>query len=261
MSALDGPSERKKPMEILQIIGEMGASTSGAEAEAFLERADTEETHVLSVLRKRALAAVVIEAIARNERWIERQAIRLAVVSHGKTPRTLALRQIHWLFWGHLLRVSNNPQVAMPVRLAAERLLRERLNELEPGERRTLARSAPPGLIKVLLEDEDPRVVGALLVNPYLGELQVLALVENENTTPEVLRLVSESSRWGSRYQVQLGLVRNRRTPAHRALKILASLPRLVVAEIVARHPLPPVVQVGAERILAGQNIGRRGLR
>jgi hypothetical protein len=241
-----------------QLIQEMGPTTTGPQAEALLERTDMEEVHLLAVLRKRALAAAVIEAIARRERWMERQAIKVAIVSHPKTPRTLALRQLSWLFWGHLLKVTNNPQVAMPIRIAAERLLRERLLDLEPGERTTLARSAPPGLIKPLLEDEDPRVIGSLLQNPFLPEVEVLTLVESEKTAPEVLRLVAESSRWGSRYQVLLGLVKNRRTPTHSALRILASLPRPLVAEIIARHPLPRLLQLGAERILAGQNLGRR---
>ena len=248
-------------MEPQEILSRLGSSTTREEMAELLAHPGTEEAHLIAVLRKRDLAAAAIEAIARNERWGHRHALRAAVVNHPKTPRTLALRLLSPLFWHQLLEVTRNIRVAMPIRLAAEKHLRDRLPELELGERISLARSAPPGLVPVLIEDEHPRVVEALLLNPRLREVEVLKLVENRQTSPEVLRGVAWNHRWSSRLPIKIALVRHPRTPVHLSLRLVSELPRRTIAELVSKRQLPQVIQVGAERILAGEKIARSRLR
>lgn len=246
-------------MEPRELLHHIGPTSGVSELSALVDHPAIEEAHVLALLRNRCLSGLLLEALARHERWGVRHAIRAAITNHPKTPRTVALRLLSFLFWNELLRIATNYRLAAPLRTAAERLLRDRLPELELGERITLARAAPPAIIKVLLEGAEPqRVVAALLWNPRLPEVDVVALVESPEAASETLRLVGESSRWSSRYAVALGLVRNPRTPIHVALRALIALERSAVAALVAKHELPPVVRAGAERILAGERIGRR---
>ena len=154
------------------------------------------------------------------------------------------------LFWKELLKVTNNFRLSMPIRTAAERCLRDRMPELELGERITLARTATAGLIPGLIGDGSARVVAALLHNPRLREVQVLQIAENPGSSPEVLRTVADSERWASRPAVRTALIKNGKTPVHTALRALATLPPRAIAKLVEKNELPAVIRLGAERIL-----------
>lgn len=238
-------------MEVRELVASLGAGASPERTREFLDHGDTEEAHLLAVLRKRDLPSSFLEAIARHERWNGRHIVKVAIVNHTKTPKTLALRLLHQLFWKELLKVANNFRLPMPIRTTAERYLRDRLSELELGERITLARSATPGLIPGLVGDKNARVIAALLNNPRLREVQVLALAEDPASPSEVLRVVGESERWSSRPSVKLAVVKNKKTPIHTALRSLASLPRPTVKKLLATDGIPPVIRLRAERILS----------
>jgi hypothetical protein len=145
-------------------------------------------------------------------------------VLHAKTPRTLALRLLSLLRWRDQLRVATEMRVAAPLRFAAESRLRERLAELEMGEKVSLARTAPPGLLSVLAADDSHRVIAALLANPKLPEGEVLAITRKDSATAEVLRVLAASERWSARPTVRNALLLHPRTPVHSALKLLSGL-------------------------------------
>jgi hypothetical protein len=209
-------------------------------------------------MRKRELDSSLIESIARHERWGSRHVIRAAIVNHPKTPKTLALRLLTLLFWKELLRVTLNVQVAMPVRIAAENRLKERFPELELGEKISIARVAPPGLIPLLSEEDDHSLIRSLLSNPRLRELDVLSLVSRASVTPPALRVVFESERWIVRPAIKKALVAHPNTPVHVALSLLERMPRREVRALVDEGELPPVVSLRAERRLEGESPSER---
>lgn len=244
------------PTDWLEAIG---PHSTPADVAPLLDHPETDEAHLLKLLRKRNLPSSVIEAVARHERWDGRHPIRAAIVLHAKTPRTLSLRLLSLLLWRDQLRVATDIRLHMPLRAAAESRLRERLPELELGEKISLARSAPPGLLSVLTADESHRVIAALLANPRLLEGDVVAIVRREKTPAEVLRVVAASERWISRPAVRVGVLCHPQTPVHSALRVLAGLSAHDIRRLLAEKPLSPVVRFGAERILSGENTSGRG--
>jgi hypothetical protein len=246
------------PSEWIEAIG---PHSTPEDVAPFLDHPQTEEAHLLRLLRKRELPSAILEAVARHERWDGQHSIRAAIVLHGKTPRTLGLRLLSLLRWRDQLRVATEVRLHMPLRAAAESRLRERLPELELGEKISLARSAPPGLLSVLAADESHRVVAALLSNPRLSEGDVVAIVRRERTPAEVLRVVASSARWISRPAIRSGILSHPATPVHSALSVLAGLSLGEIEKLVAEHALPPIVRAGAERILSGRGESRRGRR
>jgi hypothetical protein len=236
-----------------------GPHSTPEDVAPLLDHPDTDEAHLLKLLRKRALPSAIIEAIARHERWDGRHQIRAAIVLHPKTPRTLSLRLLSLLLWRDQLRVATDLRLQMPLRAAAESRLRERLPELELGERVSLARGAPPGLLSVLAGDESHRVIEALLSNPRLLEADVVTIVRREKTPAEVLRVVAANERWISRPAIRVRILCHRHTPVHSALKVLSRLSAPEIRKLLVEKPLPPVVRFGAERILSGENTSGRG--
>ena len=247
------------PAEWVEAIG---AHSTPEDVAPLLDHPDTDEAHLLKLLRKRELPSSVIEALARHERWDGQHSVRAAIVLHAKTPRTLSLRLLSLLRWRDQLRVAMEMRLHMPLRVAAESRLRERLPELELGERISLARNAPPGLLSVLARDESHRVVAALLSNPRLLEVDVISIVRREKTHPEILRVVAASERWVARPAVRAGLLSHPRTPVHSALKLLSALSTGEIRKLLHQKPLAPIVRFRAERLLSGEiTSGRRRLR
>jgi hypothetical protein len=241
-------------------VDAVGPHSTPEDVAPLLDHPETDEAHLLRLLRKRELPSSVIEAVARHERWDGRHLVRAAIVLHAKTPRTLSLRLLSLLLWRDQLRVATDMRLQMPLRAAAESRLRERLPELELGEKISLARTAPAGLLAVLARDDSHRVIAAVLSNPRLLEADVAAIVRREKTPVEILRVVAASERWIFRPSIREGVLTHPRTPVHSALKVLAAMPIQEIRKLLAEKPLPPVVRFGAERILSGENTsgGRR---
>lgn len=242
-------------LSLRDILDSLGPHSVGNDAAPLLDHAEADETHVLALLRKRDLATPVIEAVARHDRWNKRQVVRGAIVHHAKTPRTLALRLLSLLFWREQLRVASNIRLAMPLRVAAESRLKERLPELELGEKISIAHSAPPGLIPVLAASNQARVVQSLLRNPRMREQEVVTLVQRETTSGSVLRVVAQSERWVVRPPITTGIVCHRNTPVHVALTLLGRMPRRTLLALVNIDELRPVIAIRARKILSGEEI------
>ncbi len=246
-------------MEVRELMDALGPAASAEQAAALLEHPQTEQAHVLAVLRKRDLPSTVIEAIARDERWNSRHIIKAAIVNHAKTPKTLALRLVNQLFWKELLKVANNFRLPMPIRLTAEKYLRDRLPQLELGERIALARTATARLLPGLIGDGNARVVAALLNNPRLREVQVLQIVEAPRSTPEILRTVADSERWASRPEVRTAVIKNhvlRGEPEGTERERLAH-EKDVLGFYLSGHPLERYrADLVALGILSSQDIG-----
>jgi hypothetical protein len=244
------------------LVDAAGPHSTPEDLAPLLDHPETDEAHLLRLLRKRELPSSVIEAVARHERWDGRHRIRAAIVLHSKTPRTLSLRLLSLLLWRDQLRVATDLRLQMPLRAAAESRLRERLPELELGEKVSLARTAPAGLLSILAGDENHRVVTAVLSNPRLVEAEVVAVLRREKTPAEVLRVLAASERWISRPAIRDAVLSHRRTPVHSALKVLAAMHAPEIRRLLAEKSLPPVVRFGAKRILSGENTpGRRRAR
>lgn len=239
------------PRELLETVG---PHSTAEDLRELLDHRETDESHLLKLLRRRELPSPLIEAVSRHDRWNKRHVVRAAVVNHPKTPRTLALRLLPLLFWKEQLRVASNIVLPMPLRVAAENRLKERLPEMEMGEKIALARTAPVGLVGVLAGETDYRLMKALLVNPRLREVDVLSIVRRATTPGPVLRVVAQSEKWVHRPPVKLEIVRHRNTPVHVALSLLSQLRPRTIRALVSKRELPRVVELRAERILAGED-------
>jgi hypothetical protein len=242
-------------VNLREILDSLGPHSAGSDALPLLEHRDADEAHILAVLRKRELATGVIEAIARHDRWNKRHVVRAAIVNHMKTPRTLALRLLSLLFWREQLRVATNIRLAMPLRVAAENRLRERLPELELGEKISMAHSAPRGLIPALAAENHDRVIRSLLRNPRIREQEVVTLVRRETTSGAVLRVVAQNERWIVRPTIKKAVVSHRNTPVHVALTLVGRLPHRTLRALIKRDELPPVIAIRARKILSGDEI------
>lgn len=228
------------------------AGPSGARQRAILERADLDEPLLVALLR-RPLPEPFLTAITTTSRWSERTRVLGAVVRNPRTPRHLALRLAPALYWRDLAEVAANAVLEAVLRVRAESLLAERLElgELRLGDRLALARLATSGVLRVLLQDLEPKVPRACLENPRLLEQELVAALGKAMVPRSLIAAVADSERWAHSYAVRLALVLQPRTPLSLSLGRLSALRRQDLERVAATRDVPPLVQRAALRVAA----------
>jgi hypothetical protein len=121
------------------------------------------------------------------------------------------------------------------------------------GERKSLARKRDRNLLARVLRDPHPDVVGIVLDNPALTEIDVIRLCARRPVAEQVLIQVFRHPRWIVRYRVRLALALNPYTPEPVTLQLLPHL---------APHDLKEVQRSSdvSERVRAACSATNRGV-
>jgi hypothetical protein len=211
------------------------------------------EDHVIALLRNSMVTPNLIQEILDRLDWASSYKVQMAVVSCPKTGHALALRFLRLLYWNDLVKIIANPRLNPRLRRAAEKQLYEKVRELTIGEKTTIARTGPRAVIHLLLEEEDVRIVQALLRNPNMIEDDVVVLVNDELTSSEILTCVGSDYKWSTRYSIRLALVRNNKTPLPVALSFLSKLRKSDLRALNKAPATRELIKRTAYRILEGR--------
>jgi hypothetical protein len=192
------------------------------------------EEEALAIIENPFVTPQILGKIAQTQRLAALYSIRLALVAHRQTPLPHSVKFIHYLYWFDLLRLSADVRIPAPVRRAIETQLLLRAEKLTPGERISSARRCSHALILFFLYDPNPKVFESLLLNKWLREEDLLALIASTRATPEQLRLIAADMRWSYRYAIRKALVLNPDTPRAAAASQLRHLSARDLARIHA---------------------------
>src|SRR5947209_4178422 len=112
-------------------------------AEATHDRSDAfNEDSALEELKNRDLSSKMIEQISQTSGLMKLRKVRLAVVSHPRTPRRIALRLLRELYTFDLMQFALTPTASADLKRIANEFLVNRLASITLGERISLARRA-----------------------------------------------------------------------------------------------------------------------
>jgi len=125
-----------------------------------------------------------------------------------------------------------------------------RLRHMNQSERVKLALRGNKEARLILLRDVSAQIQRLVLQNPRITEEEILMIANDRNTDEEILSLIADSREWGKIYAVRVALVENARTPAAKALRLLATLGEKELARLGKSKSVPNVVAVQARRIL-----------
>src|ERR1051326_4909533 len=165
------------------------------------------EDQALSLLKQGDLATHTIEELSKNPTLLKSRKVKLAIVSHPRAPRHVSLALLRQLFTFDLMQVALLPTVAGDIKKAAEDALINRLESVTLGERLSLARRSSGRVASVLLCDKEARVTGEALENPRLTEGFVIRALSGD-VTPHLVHAVCHHSKWSTRREIRIALVR-----------------------------------------------------
>lgn len=200
---------------------------------AALRNPALDHQHLLTLLKRR-LPGSVITAIYSGKRHMESAAVKVALVVHPDTPLHIAQTLIPLLYLFDLLKVCHIPGVAADIHLAAERKIVQQIPTQPLGNKLTLARRGTSAILDALLREGVQNVLEICLDNPHLKEGSLHQFLSSSHATAEAVSAVARNSRWKSRPNIRLAILKNPRTPLIWFTLFLPALPAVTVRDLLA---------------------------
>lgn len=101
----------------------------------------------------------------------------------------------------------------------------------------------------LLLQDNDPRVLLAILRNPRIQIDEVVRLAKSGYLTYQIADVIMQTGQWMGNLEVRLGLIHNPKTPQQFALRILPALPESEVRAIARAGTSMQLKQAALRRL------------
>lgn len=195
---------------------------------ATLRNPEFDHQHLLTLLKRRGLEQIIVTIYA-TKRLIEPNSVKLAIVAHPDTAPHIAQSIIPLLYIFDLLKLCLIPGIQSDIRLAAERKIVQQIPTQPLGIKLTLARRGTAAILEALLREGLQNVLEICLENPHLKEGSLHQFLTSAHATAEAVSAVARNSRWKSRPNIRLAILKNPRTPI---IWFTLFIPALTVATI-----------------------------
>lgn len=221
---------------------------------ALLRNPALDEQHLLVLLKQHGLPTELFGLIQRRlEAASDGYQLAKALARHPETPPHIAQAVLPRLYLFDLAALSCHPQATPDQRLAAERLIIQRLPTQPLGNKLTLARQAAAVVLAALLKEGLPLVVAVCLDNPRLKEGALHQFLSSGAANAETISQVARHPRWQHRPNLQLAILKHPRTPLVWFTLWLPRLKRGTARELMHAPRLTP-----QQRACIRQHLGER---
>lgn len=198
------------------------------------------EDLALALLQHRDLPREALEALTKNRQLAQLRKVRMAVVTHPRTPRHVSVPTIRHLYSFELMQVALLTGVPPDVKRAAEEVLISKLANISSGERFTLAKQSSGRVAAALLLDKEEHIMLAAMNNPQMTELLIVKALKVETRTERLAPAVSRHQKWSFRNDVKAALLGNKNTPTARMIQLAAELPVNLIKDVLRNEKLSP---------------------
>ena len=180
---------------------------------AALRNPELDQQHLLVLLKRRGLGNIPATIYA-NKHLLESYPVKFALACHPETPPHIVLTLLTLLNIFDLLKLCISSGIKSDIHLAAERNIIQRIPLQPLGNKLTLARRGPSAVVEALLKEGLPNLVEACLDNPHLKEGSLHQFISSAKATAETISIIARHSRWKSRPNIRLVILKNPHTPA-----------------------------------------------
>jgi hypothetical protein len=95
---------------------------------------------------------------------------------------------------------------------------------MTPNQKSRLATRANKTERQILLRENSPQVLQALMLNPRVEAKEVLQVVKSTHSDAGLLKRIASDQRWNKNPEIRVSLVKNLRTPPEIAIRLVPSL-------------------------------------
>ncbi len=212
------------------------------------------EDHLLTLLKRRDLTEELLKAVYQLNITKSSHRLQLALVKNPGTPGPVALALLPHLHLFELVDLCMIPGVTPDQKFAAERAILQRLPTTELGNKMTLARRATATVVGALLKEGNARLVEICLSSPRLREVAILQFINSAAASAETISMVARHSKWKSRPNLRMAILKSSRTPAVWFTLYLPQMRTPDVRNLLSSRRLSP-----AQKTLVLQELKKRG--
>ncbi len=213
------------------------------------------ELHLLALLKRRDLGEDLLRAIHQTENARQSHKVRRALIRHPHLPASLLQTLLPLLHLFELLDICFLPGVAPDQKLAAERLIIQRLPTTPLGNKITLARRATATVVAELLKEGHPALMEPCLENPRLQEMAVARFLRGVRADAENISIIARHPRWKARKTLRTAILKHPRTPGIWFALWLPGMRGPEIIQLAASQRLTP-----SQKSWIKQEMRRRGL-
>lgn len=134
---------------------------------------------------------------------------------------------------------------------AAEKALWVRIRAMSVAEKVKLALRGNKDARTILMRDTNRMIPRFVLQNPRISENEILMIATDRNSNEEILRTIADSREWTNVYAIRAALVENPRTPAAKALGLVATLGEQAISRLAKSKSVPSVIATHARRLMS----------
>jgi len=102
----------------------------------------------------------------------------------------------------------------------------------------------------ILLRDGSKLVRRFVLMNPRIGDNEIIAITRNKSIDDDLLRMIADKREWLRLYQVRVGLATNPKTSLPTAIKLVGTLDERDIRQISKSKNVQQGVAAQARRLL-----------
>ncbi len=205
---------------------------------------DLTEEMAVYIAENRNTPPDALTLLATSQRFRDSYRLKLALCKNPKTPQRVVLSLLKFLRLFDLADLTRNQNIHINIRQKIEQILKEKIPSLPLGNRITLAKRSSSEVVIAILERakggrETFNLIKTCLENPFLKEGDILKLINNEITPPDVIRAIAEHPRWSLRYSIRYALIRNFYTPLSIVVEFLKEMKVQDLEELYRDEAVP----------------------
>ena len=172
-----------------------------------------DDNHLVTLLGRQDLSEEVLRAICRHDLFNGSHTLKVAAARNPALPAGILTQLLPHLYLFELAAICSLPGATPDQKMAAERVIIQRLPTTPLGNKMTLARRGTAAIAEALMREGDSRLIEVCLGNPRLKEASVHALLSGPNASSETISMVARHPRWKNRPNLQLAILRHPKTP------------------------------------------------
>ena len=214
------------------------------------------EDHLLILLKRQDLTESIITAVYKKNEQLRSHQILLALARNPSTDSRILRTILPLLRLFELLDICLLPGATADLKLAAERIILQRLPTAPLGHKITLARRGTTSIVSTLLKEGASQIVEICLSNPHLKEAAVFQFLRGGAARADTISMIARHERWKQRPNIRITILKNMKTPEIWFTLWLPALPQSLFMQL-----LPTLRQQPSRKQLLIAEQRRRGMR
>ena len=180
---------------------------------ALLKNRALNEEHLLILLKRQDLSTELLTHIYMKSEHFHSHSVLVGIIRNPGTDGHIIRKILPRLRIFELLDTCLLPGASADLKLAAERMILQRIPTAPLGQKITLARRGTTAIVSALLKEGTTQLVDICLSNPHLKEAAVFQFLRSGAARAETISMIARHERWKQRPNIRLTILKNNKTP------------------------------------------------